>query len=77
MEREEGTKERCITGEVTLGGKRWRIVGVYSKGGTKERLERWKECMEEREGKITVIEGDWNARIEEEGWNGEGGRGGR
>lgn len=40
---------------------------MYSKGGTKERLERWKECMEEREGKITMIEGDWNARTGEEG----------
>lgn len=47
-------------------------MGVYSKGGTKERLERWKECMEEREGKITMIEGDWNARTGEEGWEWRG-----
>lgn len=65
LEDEEGTEEGCIWGEVRLKGERWREVGVYSKGGMEERLGRWKEWMEEREGMITVI-GDWNVKTGEE-----------
>ncbi|XP_032690078.1 uncharacterized protein LOC116853231 [Odontomachus brunneus] len=69
IEEEEGEEEegriKCV---VRVGGRKWRIVGVYVNGDMDRKMEGVKGWMEEREGdRRTIIGGDFNARTGEEG----------
>jgi len=63
---EKGT--RIISGRVRKENQKWRIMGVYVKGNMEETLQELDKWMGKRkEGIMTVIGGDFNARTGEKG----------
>lgn len=65
MEAEKG-RIKC---KKRIGEERWRIIGVYVKYDIDKNMEDLKDRMEEGEKRVrSMIGGDFNARIGEEGW---------
>jgi len=60
-------EEGIIEVEVMINKEIWRIVGVYVNGDMDRKLESMREWMEEIDGVRTIIGGDFNARVGEEG----------
>ncbi|KYN14726.1 hypothetical protein ALC57_13069, partial [Trachymyrmex cornetzi] len=61
-------EEGVIEGRVTIGEKKWRIIGVYVKSNLERyrgSLEKWME--EKKVGEKVIIGGDFNARTGREG----------
>ena len=75
-------EEGIVEVEVEMNKEIWRIVGVYINGDMDRKIESLKEWMEEGDGVRTLVGGDFNARVGEEGGgieeqNWEEGGGGR